>query len=257
MTIEVTELCVTVQILRTISTKLNIKDWNTINRNSCGSAHLNHTTDFSTQNSVTCNCTFDDGAVCHVTNIRVKRFNLNGVLPEELGNLTQLLEIDLTLNYINGTIPARLGQLPNLKILSLMANRLNGPIPPEIGNITTLEELVLEDNLLGGPLPEELGKLRRLRRLVLSANNFTGTIPETFGNLRNLTESGIDGSELSGKIPEFIGNWTKIERLKVHTHEEIDFFCGLVLQENIRFEWIKFSFPYTTGHEKNGKSGFE
>ncbi|KAG5254872.1 LRR receptor serine/threonine-protein kinase [Salix suchowensis] len=97
----------------------------------------------------------------------VKGFNLNGVLPEELGDLPQLLEIDLNRNYIRGTIPPRLGQLPKLKILSLIVNRLTGPIPPEIGNITTLEELVLEDNLLGGSLPPDLGNLTSLRRLGL------------------------------------------------------------------------------------------
>ncbi|KAL9403761.1 hypothetical protein Peur_000733 [Populus x canadensis] len=202
-----------VQILQNISNKLNISNWAIINRTSCGSAQWNQTIDSKTQSIVTCNCTFENGSVCHVTNISVKGFNLNGVLPEELGDLPHLLEIDLTRNYINGTIPPRLAQLPDLKILSLIVNRLTGPIPPEIGNITTLEELVLDDNLLGGPLPPELGNLTSLRRLVLSSNNFTGSIPETLGNLKNLNEFMIDGSELSGKIPEFIGNWTNIVEL--------------------------------------------
>uniref|UniRef100_A0A6M2FAU9 Leucine-rich repeat-containing N-terminal plant-type domain-containing protein n=1 Tax=Populus davidiana TaxID=266767 RepID=A0A6M2FAU9_9ROSI len=202
-----------VQILQNISNKLNISNWAPINQTSCNSTQWNHTIDNKTQSIVTCNCTFENGSVCHVTNISVKGFNLNGVLPDELGDLPHLLEIDLTRNYINGTIPPRLAQLPNLKKLSLSVNRLTGPIPPEIGNITTLEELVLLDNLLGGPLPPDLGKLTSLRRLVLSSNNFTGTIPETLGNLKNLTEFMIDGSELSGKIPEFIGNWSNIEEL--------------------------------------------
>ncbi|KAG6790373.1 hypothetical protein POTOM_006526 [Populus tomentosa] len=211
---EVPELYVTVQILQNISNKLNISNWATIDRTSCNSAQWKQTSiDRKTQSMVTCNCTLGNGSVCHVTNISMKRFNLNGVLPEELGDLPHLLEIDLTRNYINGTIPPRLAQLPNLQILSLIVNRLTGPIPPEIGNITTLEELVLEDNLLGGPLPPDLGNLKSLRRLLLSGNNFTGTIPDTFGNLKNLNDFRIDGSELSGKIPDFIGNWTSITTL--------------------------------------------
>ncbi|KAJ6298241.1 hypothetical protein OIU76_019394 [Salix suchowensis] len=203
------------QTLQNISEKLNISNWATIDQTSCDKAEWwNYTTtDNKTQSIVQCNCTFENDSVCHVTNIRVKGFNLNGVLPEELGDLPELVEIDLTRNYINGTIPPRLGQLPKLKILSLIVNRLTGPIPPEIGNITTLEELVLEDNLLGGSLPPDLGKLTSLRRLVLSSNNFTGKIPETLGNLKSLTQFSIDGSELSGKIPEFIGNWTNITTL--------------------------------------------
>ncbi|KAJ6776165.1 hypothetical protein OIU74_000367 [Salix koriyanagi] len=204
-----------VQTLQNISDKLNISNWATIDQTSCDKAEWwNYTTaDNKTQSIVQCNCTFENDSVCHVTNIRVKGFNLNGVLPEELGDLPELVEIDLTRNYINGAIPPRLGQLPKLKILSLIVNRLTGPIPPEIGNITTLEELVLEDNLLGGSLPPDLGKLTSLRRLVLSSNNFTGKIPETLGNLKSLTQFSIDGSELSGKIPEFIGNWTNITTL--------------------------------------------
>ncbi|PNT59064.2 hypothetical protein POPTR_001G385750v4 [Populus trichocarpa] len=211
--IEVPELYVTVQTLQNISNKLNISNWATINRTSCGSAQWNQTIDSKTESIVTCNCTFENGSVCHVTSISVKGFNLNGVLPEELGDLPHLLEIDLTRNYINGTIPPRLAQLPNLQILSLIVNRLTGPIPPEIGNITTLEELVLEDNLLGGPLPPDLGNLTSLRRLLLSANNFTGTIPDTFGNLKNLNEFRIDGSELSGKIPTLLGTGPTLRHL--------------------------------------------
>ncbi|KAJ6776181.1 hypothetical protein OIU74_000379 [Salix koriyanagi] len=131
-----------VQILQNLSDKLNISNWGTIDQNSCAKAEWwNQTIDDKTHSIVQCNCTFENGSVCHVTSISVKGFNLNGVLPEELGDLPQLLEIDLTRNYIRGTIPPRLGQLPKLKILSLIVNRLTGPIPPEIGNITTLEEL--------------------------------------------------------------------------------------------------------------------
>ncbi|KAL3612339.1 hypothetical protein D5086_003359 [Populus alba] len=170
-----------VQILQTISNKLNIRNWTTINQTSCGSPQWNQaSSDDKTQSIVTCNCTFEKGSVCHVTNIRVKRYNLNGVLPEELGDLPHLLEIDLTRNYINGTIPPRLAQLPNLKILSLIVNRLTGPIPPEIGNITTLEELLL------------------------SANNFSGTIPDTFGNLKNLNDLFLNNNLLTGEVPAWI-----------------------------------------------------
>uniref|UniRef100_A0A6N2KNT2 Leucine-rich repeat-containing N-terminal plant-type domain-containing protein n=1 Tax=Salix viminalis TaxID=40686 RepID=A0A6N2KNT2_SALVM len=86
-----------VQILQNISDKLNINNWATINRTSCGMAEWwNYTTtDNNTQSIVKCNCTFENGSVCHVTNIRVKRFDLNGVLPEELGDLPELVEMQV------------------------------------------------------------------------------------------------------------------------------------------------------------------
>ncbi|KAI9083481.1 hypothetical protein K1719_034423 [Acacia pycnantha] len=159
--------------------------------------------------NVTCNCTFQNGTVCHVTNILLKSQNVAREIPSEFGNLTHLTELDLYLNYLNGTIPTSFRHIP-LVTLSLAGNRITGSIPTQLGEIATMKDLVLEDNQFGGPLPHSLGNLSNLRRIRLSANNFTGTIPETYGNLKNMIDFSIDGSTLSGKIPSFIGNWTKI-----------------------------------------------
>ncbi|XP_048131374.1 probable LRR receptor-like serine/threonine-protein kinase At1g53430 [Rhodamnia argentea] len=200
-----------VDTLNTIATKMQNKHWN-VSETSCNEGvGLNVTFTSGVISNVTCNCSFSNGTVCHVTNIQLKGLNLKGTFPDEFGNLSYLTEIDLTLNYISGTLPTTLAQIP-LTILSALGNRLSG-IPKEIGDISTLEELVLEDNLLEGALEPNIGNLSRLRKLQLSANNFTGTIPESFGNLKNLQTFRIDGSTLSGKIPDFIGNWTNITRL--------------------------------------------
>ncbi|KAF8035269.1 hypothetical protein BT93_C1328 [Corymbia citriodora subsp. variegata] len=200
-----------VDTLNTIATKMQNKYWNVSQTSCSGGTGLNVAVASGIISNVTCNCSFNNGAVCHVTNIRLKNFNLTGIFPDEFGNLTYLTEIDLTRNYISGMLPATLTQIP-LTNLSALGNRISG-IPKEIGNISTLEELVLEDNLLEGALEPNIGSLSRLRRLLLSANNFTGTIPESFGNLKNLEDFRIDGSTLSRKIPDFIGKWTKIKRL--------------------------------------------
>ncbi|XP_028772696.1 probable LRR receptor-like serine/threonine-protein kinase At1g53430 [Neltuma alba] len=163
---------------------------------------------FTLASNVTCDCSFQNGTVCHVTNLMLRGLNIYGVIPAELGDLTQLNIIDLTYNYLNGAIPTYFTRIP-ITNLSIVGNRISGSIPSVFGEIATLQELALEDNQLGGHLPQSFGNLSNLRRLLLSANNFTGTIPETFGNLKNLTDFRIDGSTLSGKIPSFIGNWTE------------------------------------------------
>ncbi|XP_017257623.1 probable LRR receptor-like serine/threonine-protein kinase At1g53430 isoform X1 [Daucus carota subsp. sativus] len=204
-----------VQTLTMISLKLNNKHWKTLDRRSC-----NRPDDFNRTfpplvdiySNVSCDCSFSRKSVCHVTHIEMKGLNLTGELPAEFSNLTNLLVIDLSRNYINGSIPSAFGQM-HLTNLSLVGNRIRGSIPPEIGNIDTLEELVLENNQLEGPLPAQLGSMIRLKRLLLSGNNFSGKIPETYGNLKNLTDFRVDGNGLSGKIPEFIGKWTNITRL--------------------------------------------
>ncbi|XP_028772712.1 probable LRR receptor-like serine/threonine-protein kinase At1g53430 isoform X1 [Neltuma alba] len=206
-----------VKALQAISDKLTNVNWK-VKETSCnnGDSGFNKLVSSSSgpTRNVTCDCRFQNGSVCHVTHILLKRLNIAGEIPSEFGNLTQLIELDLTRNYLNGTIPTVFTRIP-LVNLSLLGNRISGLIPAELGKIATLQELVLEDNQLGGPLPQSLGNLRNLRRLLLSANYFTGIIPETFGNLKNLTEFRIDGSSLSGKIPSFIGNWTKVTILNM------------------------------------------
>ncbi|KAK4285852.1 hypothetical protein QN277_002489 [Acacia crassicarpa] len=205
-----------VKALQAISDKLTNVNWK-VTQTSCrtGLGFNNFTQSTGITRNVTCDCTFQNGTVCHVTHIQLKGQNIAGQILSEFGNLTQLTELDLTRNYLNGTIPTTVFTRIPLVTLSLLGNRISGPIPAELGEIATLQELVLEDNQLEGRLPPSLGNLSNLRRLLLSANNFTGTIPETFGNLKNLTDFRIDGSSLSGKIPNFIGNWTKITILNM------------------------------------------
>ncbi|KAL8087885.1 hypothetical protein AgCh_037864 [Apium graveolens] len=202
-----------VQALQKISSKLNNKHWKPLNQTSCSRpGDFNVTFRDDIFSNVRCDCSFNNNSVCHVTHIEMNGLNLTGELPAEFANLTHLIMIDLSHNYINGSIPRAFGQL-HLTNLYLLGNRISGLIPPEIANINSLEELVLENNQLEGPLPEKLGNLSFLKRLLLSANNFSGRIPETYGNLKNLQDFRIDGSELSGKIPDFIGNWTNLKRL--------------------------------------------
>ncbi|XP_058747462.1 probable LRR receptor-like serine/threonine-protein kinase At1g53440 [Vicia villosa] len=202
-----------VKSLQAISDKLKNVNWKVTQR-SCidGSGFGNDNIDDDTVRNVTCDCTFQNKTLCHVTSIFLKGQNIAGVMPSEFGDLTQLKILDLTRNYLNGSIPTSFANI-SLVVLSLLGNRLSGPIPAEIGDIASLEDLVLENNQLGGPLPSSLGNLSNLKRLLLSSNNFTGTIPESFSELKNLTDFRIDGSSLSGQIPSFIGNWTKLGRL--------------------------------------------
>ncbi|KAL5803173.1 hypothetical protein ACOSQ3_031618 [Xanthoceras sorbifolium] len=201
-----------VQTLQAIFTKLQDRNVQ-VKQSSCIDGGWNFTITEDNLRNITCDCSFTNNTVCHITNIQLKGLNLSATIPEEFGNLTFLREVDLTYNYFNGSIPMFFSRLKNLSTLSLVGNRFSGPIPREIGDIATLEELVLDDNQLEGPLHENIGNLRNLRRLLLSANNFSGSIPESFGNLKNLTDFRIDGSNLTGKIPDFIGNWTKLTRL--------------------------------------------
>ena len=57
---------------------------------------------------------------------------------------------------MEGSIPREWGNLTNLRQLRAYDNQFAGEIPPELGELTNLWQLELQDNLLTGPVPWEL-----------------------------------------------------------------------------------------------------
>ncbi|XP_022134073.1 probable leucine-rich repeat receptor-like serine/threonine-protein kinase At3g14840 [Momordica charantia] len=207
-----------VDALREIGDTLGKTDWN-FDADPCGgqgSGWISQSNQFDLNfvNNVTCNCTFINGTVCHVTRILLKAQSLPGTLPPQIVRLPFLEELDLTRNYLSGRIPPEWGSTKLVKI-SLLGNRLTGPIPKEIGNISTLTDLVLEMNQLSGSIPPELGNLTSLSRLLLTSNNFSGELPPSLARITSLTDFRISDNHFSGPIPKFIQNWTNLGKVAI------------------------------------------
>ena len=81
---------------------------------------------------------------------------LTGSIPSEIGNLTNLTELNLYGNQLTGSIPPEIGNLTNLTYMNLGSNQLTGSIPSEIGNLTNLYGLSLGYNQLTGIIPDEI-----------------------------------------------------------------------------------------------------
>ena len=125
-----------------------------------------------------------------VSELWLQKYDMNGAIPAELGNLAKLEELGLYDNQLTGEISPELGNLADLKFLYLSGNQLTGAIPPELGNLANLTQLGLNNNQLTGAIPPELGKLSNLEFLYLDENQLTGAIPAELGNLANLTLCG-------------------------------------------------------------------
>ncbi len=149
-----------------------------------------------------------------VTQIILPDNNLSGTLPTELGNLTNLTQLDISGNQtITGTIPTELFKLSNLIFIDLSDNELSGNIPTDLNNLNLLQTLDLSDNQLDGSIPTELGNLSSLEILYLDTNLLTGIIPTELGNLTNLRELDLGINQLTGSIPSELGNISSLEIL--------------------------------------------
>ncbi|CAN6934501.1 unnamed protein product [Brassica oleracea] len=102
------------------------------------------------------------------------------------GTLNQMFGLDLSSNQLNGEIPEELGDLRRVRSLNLSRNSLSGSIPGRFSNLKSIESFDVSFNKLHGPIPSQLTMLQSLVVFNVSYNNLSGVIPQgkqfnTFG----------------------------------------------------------------------------
>ncbi|MBC7877029.1 MAG: leucine-rich repeat domain-containing protein [Anaerolineales bacterium] len=115
------------------------------------------------------------------------------ILPDEIGELVNLVEIDLSFNKFS-SIPINFGMLQNLKTLYLLNNQFIS-IPSAIFKLKRLETLSISRNKLQ-KIPPEIGQLTNLKKLYLSDNEIN-KIPSELLNLKKLVLLDLRGNQLS------------------------------------------------------------
>ncbi|KAF8105747.1 hypothetical protein N665_0156s0001 [Sinapis alba] len=78
-----------------IANTLGIKTLNLRNEDPChlGILKFDDAQNPESTNSITCDCTFNDGTTCHITELKLKTLSLPGKLPPELVKLQYLQSI--------------------------------------------------------------------------------------------------------------------------------------------------------------------
>ena len=166
--------------------------------------------------------------------------------PRLFSNWTRLEFLELQNNNFTGVIPSQIGLLTNLKELALLNNHFFGSIPPEIGNLINLDALALSGNHLMGPIPPSLGNLSKVTIVYLHQNRHSGPLPQTIQNAKNLKDLRVFKNQLSGPVPRGLANLSSLENLQLNENS----FSGHLpsvqgrLQEQPRgFKWTPWSGP--------------
>ena len=127
--------------------------------------------------------------------------NLVGELPQEIGNLKNLILLRMDANKLSGSIPESIGDLTQVREIYLEGNQLSGSIPESIGNLTQVREIHLEGNQLSGSIPQSIGNLINIKSFHVGHNNLEGTLPEVFADLPLLRGLSLEGNRYRGFIP--------------------------------------------------------
>ncbi|KAL3667582.1 hypothetical protein V7S43_007136 [Phytophthora oleae] len=128
-------------------------------------------------------------------------------LPESIGALSRLIEIDLTKNRLR-ELPNSITKLTELTSLNLSCNLLE-KLPEDFGKLVKLDKLWLERNELK-QLPNSIGECRSVRSANLSANKLM-ELPDSIGELSALTTLTANLNELQ-ELPDAV---VRLPKLKV------------------------------------------
>uniref|UniRef100_A0ACD5TBH1 Uncharacterized protein n=1 Tax=Avena sativa TaxID=4498 RepID=A0ACD5TBH1_AVESA len=139
-----------------------------------------------------------------------------GPFPDEIGNMTSIVELRLSHNYLVGMIPSSMKNLRNLERLSSSMNDINGSITElfhQLPSCSRIQKLFLAGSSLTGSLPTTLVEaLRNMSWLDLSDNKLTGHVPLWIGELTKLTTLVLTSNNLDGAIHE--GHLSRLHMLQ-------------------------------------------
>lgn len=131
--------------------------------------------------------------------------SIEGEIPEGIGNLTLLQNLEIHYNFLFGEIPEGITKLKNLWQLELYNNSLSGKLPVGFGNLTNLINFDASTNKLEGDL-SEIKHLVNLVSLQLFENEFSGEVPVELGEFKSLQDLSLYRNKLTGSLPQKIGS---------------------------------------------------
>ncbi|XP_052179692.1 LRR receptor-like serine/threonine-protein kinase SIK1 isoform X2 [Diospyros lotus] len=167
-------------------------------------------------------CTFNPNK--RVQGLNLSGMGLQGTIPPELGRLSDLVHLNLSINSLEGDFPVEICNLFALETLDLSKNNLSGGIPEEVEQLKDLTHLSLANNQFNGLIPENISHLENLELLDLRFNNLSGEFPGKPLEHLNLTYLNVSHNILKGKVP-CGGNFTKFPKDAFESNDHLDCHC--------------------------------
>ncbi|KAF3437338.1 hypothetical protein FNV43_RR20091 [Rhamnella rubrinervis] len=154
------------------------------------------------------------GKLCNLEFFLVSGNNLTGTLPGFLEGkencpfqspLPSLKYLDLPASQLVANLPEWLGQLENLVELNLYNNSLNGTLPESLGNLSELSLLDVSSNHLTGILTgTNFLKYGKLKHLFLSSNSFILNVSSNWVPLFQVQDLDMGSCHIGPSFPAWL-----------------------------------------------------
>jgi len=137
------------------------------------------------------------GSCCGKTLLPNKSCVLKGEIPSQIKYLKYLQELSLDNHLITGKLPP-IGELKNLIVLQLSLNNIDGTLPEGLYSLKNLKILDINDNNFAGTIHYNIEKMKSLELVSIYNNKFNGEIPWTsVATLKRLYILYLDGNNFS------------------------------------------------------------
>eukprot|EP00253_Pinus_taeda_P007627 PITA_07627 len=150
------------------------------------------------------------GNLTNLQTIKLSLFSSLKVLPGSFGNLTNLQAIDLSLCSSLEVLPDSFGNLTNLQTIRLSRCSSLQVLPDSFGNLTNLQTIHLYGCSSLQGLPGSFGNLTNLGTIDLYLCSSLQGLPDSFGNLTNLRTIDLSLCSSLQVLPDSFGNLTDL-----------------------------------------------
>jgi Leucine-rich repeat (LRR) protein len=149
-----------------------------------------------------------------VTDVSLASRNLQGHISASIGNLTGLLRVNLSHNFLSGSLPVELLFSSSIVVLDVSFNQLNGDLQElQSSTLRPLQVLNISSNKFTGRFPSTAWEMMKsLVVLNASNNSFTGHVPTMFCfSAPSFAVLELSYNQFSGSIPAELSNCSMLK----------------------------------------------